>query len=135
MACGDTGPQGYSVADLKALPESKLIVPDGEVVRTEGTKGGTLPSYQNTSYVIAVRTNLGADAVFDFYAAKLGEGGWVFSEAANQSSTLLEARGHKEDFDIYLRVRNPNDASSAEDWGGRNTLYELTIVAARDKSK
>ena len=43
--CGDEGPQGYSVADLETLPESRLIVPDGEIIGTVTNKGGTLISY------------------------------------------------------------------------------------------
>ena len=135
VACGDEGPGGYSIADIKQRPEARLIVPDGEVIETSENKGGTLPSFQSTYISKSVRTDLDAEAVFAYYEAELIERGWSFTRAGSPRISLLDARGTKGDFTVVLTVLNPETASSADAWNGRRTVYLYTIGAARKQGE
>ncbi|MFN0145639.1 MAG: hypothetical protein ACKVT1_03955 [Dehalococcoidia bacterium] len=137
-SCGDEGPKGYSVADLKRLPEASLFVPDGEKVREVGDKGGTFSGPNDTGLTIIVSTSLDPEAVFTFYRSELTDRGWAFDRSGGVlQGSLLEAQGRQRDFQLFLKVLDPKlqYQGGLTAWTEPVTRYALTIVAVGEKGE
>lgn len=131
----DKSPDGYTVEELKALPVSSLVVPDGEVIRTTERPGTTLGGPTSTHIIIDVRTDMSAEEVFEFFRAELTELGWTFARTTAQQGRLLQASGRQGDFGIELVVLNRAVVRDDSDWGSRLTVYQLRVAAAGRKGE
>ncbi|MCC6958907.1 MAG: hypothetical protein IT301_03585 [Dehalococcoidia bacterium] len=131
----DKSPDGYTVEELKALPVSSLVVPDGEVIRTTERPGTTLGGPTSTHIIVDVRTDLSAEEVFEFFRAELTELGWTFARTTAQQGRLLQASGRQGDFGIELVVLNRAVVRDDSDWGSRLTVYQLRVAAAGRKGE
>jgi len=129
----DHSPDGYTVKELKALPVSSLVVPDGEVIRTADHPGTTYKGPISTHITYDVRSDMSAEEVFAFYRAELTELGWTFEKITVQQGALLEASGRKGDFGVSLRIVDRAAVRDDSDWGSRRTVYRFAVVAAGRK--
>lgn len=134
LAC-DHSPDGYTVEEIKALPASSLVVPDGEVIRTLERPGTTYGGPTSTHIIIDVRTDMSAEEVFEFFRAELTELGWTFARTTAQQGRLLQASGRQGDFGIELVVLNRAVVRDDSDWGSRLTVYQLRVAAAGRKGE
>lgn len=133
LAC-DRSPDGYTVEEIKALPVSSLVVPDGEVIRTIDRPGTTYGGPNSTHIIVDVRSDLSSDEVFAFYQAELAKLGWSLTKRASQDWPL-NAVGFQGDFGFELRVFDRAVASDDSDWGNRRTVYRVIVAAAGRKGE
>lgn len=133
VAC-DRSPDGYTIEDLKALPVSSLVVPDGEVIRTTERPGTTLGGPTSTHIIVDVRSDLSPEEVFAFYEGELAQLGWTLTETSSQDF-VLHASGRKADFGFELRVLDRSRARDVSDWGDRRTVYSFIVAAAGRKGE
>lgn len=131
----DKSPDGYTVEELKALPVSSLVVPDGEVIRTVDHPGTTLGGPNSTYITIDVRSDMSAEDVFEFYRVELTGLGWTFERTTTQRGQLLEGSGREGDFGVGLRVLDRAAVQDDSDWGSRRTVYRISVVAAGRKGE
>lgn len=131
----DKSPDGYTVEELRALPVSSLVVPDGEVIRTVDHPGTTLGGPNSTYITIDVRSDMSAEEVFEFYRTELTGLGWTFARATAQQGRLLQASGRQGDFAIELRILNREVVRDDSDWGSRRTVYGFSVIAAERKGE
>lgn len=130
----DKSPDGYTVEELKALPVSSLVVPDGEVIRTTERPGTTLGGPTSTHIIVDVRTDLSAEDVVEFYKSELTKLGWSFAETSSQD-WLLHGEGSQGDFGFELRVYDRTRVRDDSDWGARRTVYSYVVGAQGRKGE
>jgi hypothetical protein len=133
LAC-DHSPDGYTIAELKALNVSSLVVPDGEVIRTTERPGTTLGGPTSTHIIVDVRTDLSAENVVEFYRLELTRLGWSFVETSSQD-WLLYALGSQGDFGFELRVYDRTRVRDDSEWGARRTVYSYVVGAKGTKGE
>lgn len=128
--CTKENPTGYTPEVLGRLPEAKLLYPDSAEVPLGLQSGRSGPASLPTGVIHIAATDATAEAVVSFYAAELGQSGWVAERNAIRGSGDLSAIAwRKGDFLLNLAIRDHRSLQREFALYSYPTVYEVRIFA------
>ena len=131
----DESPDGYTVSELRALPEAGIADQDSTVIERSDNPGKTLRGPTSTNIVTLIGSQSTADEVFDHFQSELVGRGWVGGRELTSIDFVLAAHWRKGDFRFVLWVLDKAKTRDVSPWDRWPTVYQVTIGAVGVKGE